>query len=125
MWQLVGGKAVSLYITALSGQGLDVVLNPNTGRWETVTSFGGYGSIGRTWETGLASYLTVGVVKVTDQEWAPDESFSASGYASGNVFWDAVEGARLGTEFSWGIRENKDGQTGTAARLSFIFYFDF
>jgi hypothetical protein len=125
MWQLVGGNAISRYITTLSGQGLDVVLNPNTGRWETVTSFGGYGSFGHTWKPGLVSYLTVGIVTVTDKEWAPDDAFTGSGYASGNVFWDAVEGARLGAELSWGIRENEDGQRGTASRLSFIFYFDF
>jgi hypothetical protein len=67
MWQIVGGYAISRFITALSGQGLDVVLNPNTGRWETVTSFGGYGSFGHTWKPGLVSHLTIGVVKVTDK----------------------------------------------------------
>lgn len=125
MWQLVGGSAISRYITALSGQGLDVVVNPNTGRWETVTSFGGYGSYGHAWMPRVVSFLTVGLVTVRDTSWFQDDAFSSSAYVSGNLFWDAAEGARLGVEFSWGQREDKDGQTGKAARLSFICYFDF
>ncbi|UCE03003.1 MAG: hypothetical protein JSW67_02055 [Candidatus Latescibacterota bacterium] len=125
LWQLVGGEGISRFVTALSGQNLDVVFNPNTMSWETLAEFGGYLSFGRHWSPRTVSYLTVGSTVIQNKEFQSDDAFSHSGYVSGNGFWDITQGMRVGVEYSWGIREDKGGATGTANRLSFIFYYDF
>ena len=125
MFQLVGGSGISRFISALEGRGLDVVYNPDTGRFETVNAFGGYLSYGHSWKTNLESYLTAGLINVEDKESAPPEAFDRSVYASANLFWQPASGLRIGAELALGQRVNKNGQKGDATRLSFIGYFDF
>ena len=125
LFQLVAGSGISRFISALEGRGLDVVFNPITGDFETVNSTGGYISYGHSWKKNLQSYLTAGMINVEDKEFAPPDAFDHSGYASVNLFWEPAAGVRLGGEFSFGQRTNKDGQKGRASRLSFIGYFDF
>ena len=55
----------------------------------------------------------------------PGDAFHFSRYLSGNVFWDSAPGTRIGAEYSWGYRENKDTAHGTASRFSFILLYDF
>jgi hypothetical protein len=125
MFQLVGGKGISRFISALEGRGLDVVFNPVTGEFEAVNATGGYISYGHAWKTNLDSYLTAGLINVEDKEFAPPEAFDRSSYASVNLFWQPAGGVRIGGELALGQRVNKDGQKGGATRLSFIGYFDF
>jgi hypothetical protein len=125
LFQVVGGNGISRFITALGGQGLDVIFDPNTGKFETVASIGGFVSLEHDWRPNLFMFVTVGLIEVENKEFEPDDAFSNSGYASANLFWNATAGSRLGVEFSLGRRENKDGQDGLASRLAFIMYFDF
>lgn len=125
LFQMVGGSAISRFISTLDGQGLDVVFNPESGKFETLGAFGGFVSWGEDWRSNIFSYVTVGLVGIEGKTFAPDDAFRSSQYASATVFWIATDGARLGTEFAWGRRENRDGQDGLASRLSFILYFDF
>jgi len=123
--QVVGGPAASRFITALEGHGLDALYNPATGEWELVSSGGGFVSFKQGWAQGLYSYLTVGGVYVRNKDYQPPDAFANSQYISGNLFWDTLEGTRVGGEVSWGRREDKDRAEGTAARVSFIVYYDF
>ena len=123
LFQAVGGAGVSRYITALEGQGLDIVFNPVTGEFETVVSAGGFLSFGHDWRPNVYLYATVGIIGMKDKGFFPGFAFDHSRYASVNLFWDATSGTRLGIEYSFGRREDKDGQAGNASRLSWIFYF--
>ena len=58
-------------------------------------------------------------------EFQEPDGFNSSWYVSVNAFWDVAAGTRAGLEFSGGRRQNKDGEWGEAARISFITYFDF
>ena len=123
--QGVAGQGISRYITALQGQGLDVVLNPATGKAETIGSIGGYISYSRTWPRGVTTSLTPGIIVLERKGFSLPDDFRWSGYVSFNGFWDPTPGTRLGVEYSWGSRTNADGQSGAASRLSAIMYFDF
>jgi hypothetical protein len=125
MFQAVYGNAISKFIGSLTGRGLDAIFNPNTNEFETVTSMGGFVSYGHTWKPDLYSYFTFGLTNVVNKDYQPDDAFSISQYVSGNVFWEAATGTRLGVEYSWGRRVNKNGNYGTANRVSFIIYYDF
>jgi hypothetical protein len=128
LFQAIGGRAISRFVGSLGGKGLDVILNPDTGRWEAVVSYGGYVTYVHRWESlapGVISNFTIGGIGVADQDWYADDDFAYSFYLSGNAFWRVTTGARLGGELSWGQRVNKDGQSGNALRFSFAAYFDF
>jgi len=125
LFQVVYGNAVSRFIKALSGKGLDVLFNPHALEFETVTSMGGFLSYQRLWAPHWSSYLTAGLVKVVNKDFQPGEAFSLSRYVSADLFWEAAPGSRLGIEYSWGQRIDKNDESGTANRVSFIMYYDF
>lgn len=123
--QLVFGRGIARYITSLSGRNLDVLYNEQADRFETLTVYGGYFSIGHQWKEGVYSYFTPGFTGVVNKSYQPDDAFRFSGYFSGNVFWDVTEGVRVGAEYTWGSRINKGGESGMANRISFIVYYNF
>jgi len=125
MFQMVGGRGISRYITTLKGTGNDLILNPETGLYEPLPVFGGFVSFGYGWKPNLYSYLTPGFTSVKNLNFQPDDAFSYSGYFSVNTFWDVTKGFRVGAEYSFGSRVNNDNEFGTANRISFIIYYSF
>jgi hypothetical protein len=124
-YQVVYGSAISKLIGGLTGRGLDVVYNPTTGKYETITTMGGYISFSHSWKEDLSSNLTIGMINLRNKDFQPDDAFGFSGYGSFNLFWEATAGSRLGVEYSYGRRQDKDGSSGDANRLAFIIYYDF
>jgi hypothetical protein len=124
-FQGVFGEAISRFITALTGKGLDLVYNPGTQSFEATKAFGLLGSYSHKWRSDMSSAFTVGMVGIINKDYEPPDAFSQSWYYSGNIFWNALLGVRLGLEFSQGRRINKDGNFGRATRIGFIFYADF
>ncbi len=124
-FQIVYGKAIARSIRSLSGKGLDVVYNPGEQKFETLGVMGGFLSYSHNWQENLFSYLTVGLTNVVNKNFQPPDAFSSSQYVSANLFWETTEGTRVGMEYSFGRRVNKNDESGTANRLSFIAYYDF
>ena len=127
LFQMIGGMAISRFVGSLGGKGLDLVFNPNTGSFEQMMSYGGFITWNRENLLGMAleTNLTGGILGVQNKNFQPDDAYSSSEYISANVFWVFTEGGRAGLEYSWGRRTNKNGDYGTATRLSFAAYFDF
>lgn len=119
------GSAISRYITSLTGKGLDVVYNPGKQDFETITSMGGFISYGIDWTKNLDSYFTAGITNIINKDFQADDFYNYSGYFSGNLFWNTKYGTRVGVEYAFGNRVNKDIESGNANRISFIFYYDF
>ena len=125
LFQFVAGKAISRYIGTLARKGLDVFYDPATGEPDLVPAMGGYLSYARQWTPHILSYVTGGFVRLGEVAGQAGDAFHFSRYVSGNIFWDATPGTRVGAEYSWGYRQNKDGAHGTASRFSFILMYDF
>jgi len=125
LFQVVGGRGIARYITTLNGTGSDLVLNPETELFEPLPVFGGFSSVGYGWKTNLYSFLTTGFTSIKNKSYQPDDAFSFSAYFSLNTFWDITKGFRTGAEYSYGSRVNKDKESGTANRFSFILYYSF
>ncbi|MCU0344306.1 MAG: DcaP family trimeric outer membrane transporter [Ignavibacterium sp.] len=125
LFQGVYGAAISRFITALNGKGIDLVYNPNTELFEATKSFGLMLSYTHNWRADISSAFTLGMVGINNKDYEPADAFSQSWYYSANVFWNALLGVRLGLEFSQGRRINNDGNWGRATRIGFIFYADF
>ncbi|UCH83783.1 MAG: hypothetical protein JSW50_15255 [Candidatus Latescibacterota bacterium] len=92
---------------------------------ELVPSAGGYISYGYHWTNYVRSHATAGFTKIKNEDFESDDAFDSTQYVLVNTFWQVTKGVRTGVEHSRGRRENKDGQDGTANRISFIVYYDF
>jgi len=125
LFQGVYGAAISRFITALNGKGIDLVYNPNTELFEATKTFGLLISYTHDWRSDISSAFTLGMVGIINKDFEPADAFSQSWYYSGNVFWNALMGVRLGLEIAQGRRINEDGNFGRATRVGFIFYADF
>ena len=126
--QVTGGCEISLFVGSLGGKGLDVILNPLTGRWEAVVSYGGYVTYSHRWlnlAPGVISNFTIGGIGISEEDWYSDDDFSYSFYLSANGFWRITQGARLGGELSWGQRVKGHAARDQAAIDLFAAYFDF
>jgi hypothetical protein len=126
-FQAIGGIAISRFVGSLGGKGLDLLFNPTTGRFEQVTSYGGFVTWTHTnlFDRPVETNVTGGILGVVNKSFQLPEDYSSSQYVSANIFWRFTEGGRAGVEWSWGLRRNKNGQSGQATRLSFAAYFDF
>ena len=125
LFQGVYGAAISRFITALNGKGVDLVYNPTTNLFEATKSFGIMLSYLHNWRSDISSAFTLGMVGIINKDFEPADAFSQSWYYSCNVFWNALLGVRLGLEIAQGRRINEDGNFGKATRIGFIFYADF
>ncbi len=125
LFQLVGGTGIARYVKSLSGTGNDLVYNPATGLYEPLTVFGGFISFAHGWREDIYSFLTPGFTSVKNKGYQAGDSFSYSAYFSVNTFWDVTKGFRVGAEYSYGTRINKNKESGNANRTSFIFYYSF
>jgi hypothetical protein len=126
LYQFTYGKGISHFITTFSGTGNDAVYNPQTGKFEGLTSFGGFLSYGVEWKLlKLKSNLSVGYAQLYDRDIMPEDYYRNSFSVSLDTFWKLAEGARLGGEIVYGQRWNKNGETGHTTRVWILFYYDF
>jgi hypothetical protein len=122
LFQGVYGAAISRFITALNGKGVDLVYNPGSETFETTRAFGLLGSYLHNWRADISSAFSIGMVGIINKDYEPADAFSQSWYYSANVFWNALLGVRFGLEIAQGRRINNDGNYGRATRIGFIFY---
>ena len=119
-YQVVGGKGIARYIKGLTGKGQDVIYDDVNRTNVLLPVTGGYVSGSYLWTKIITTDLTIGMLKVFNKDFQDEKSFMRSFYASANVFFTVTQGSRVGFEYSFGTRINKDDSHGTASRVSFI-----
>ena len=102
-----------------------MIYNPGTRKYQALFSVGGFLSYQREWLPTLSTFVSFGIAAIANKNYQPDEAFNHSYSASIDVFWEAIEGARLGFEYVLGSRIDKGGSTGYANRIWFLVYYDF
>ena len=125
LYQITYGRSISHFITTFSGTGTDAIFNPETGQIESLNSFGGFLSYGWNWTKKISSNISGGYADLSNKDFEPGESYRRSMSGSLDSFWDITDGARMGLEYVFGQRWNKDRSTGQASRFWVLFYYDF
>jgi hypothetical protein len=123
--QAAGGQAIARFFSDLSGQGLDVMFNPETQKSHLPLTFGAYITYEHHWNEKVFSNFTYGTLYLQKEDFTPDDTYYRGNNFRINTFWSIVEGARVGGEIIHAFRKNKDNAKGTANRINLLFYYDF
>jgi len=118
-------NSLSHFITTFNNAGLDAVYNPNTGVFASVSAFSGYLAFSRELPKKIDATVSVGYAKIFNKDYQQELDFRESLSFSLDAFWHIYEGTRLGAEYSYGKRYDKNFNSGKAARVSVLFYYDF
>ena len=124
-FQAAGGQAIARFFNDLSGQGLDLMINPETQKPHLPYTFGTYITYEHHWTAKVFSNFTYGLLMLEKIDFNPDDTYNRGNNFRINTFWSIVEGSRLGFEYIYAFRKNKDGAKGSANRLNLLFYYDF
>ncbi len=124
-FQASGGQAISRFFDDLSGHGLDVLINPQTGKAYLPYTFGTFLTYEHHWTPKLFSNFSYALQMLYLEDPVPDDSYHRGNNFRFNTFWSIVEGSRLGFEYIHAFRKNYDGAKGTANRINLLFYYDF
>ncbi|HEY9114484.1 MAG TPA: DcaP family trimeric outer membrane transporter [Bacteroidales bacterium] len=118
-------NSLSHFITTFNNAGLDAVYDPNTGLFASVSAFSGYLALSRELIKNIDATVSVGYAKIFNKDYQQELDFRESISVSLDAFWHIYEGTRLGAEYAFGKRYDKDFSSGTASRVSVLFYYDF
>jgi hypothetical protein len=88
-------------------------------------AFGGYIAFEQMLPLNLSASLSYGMATIPNKDFQSDRAYSWSYNALFNVFWQPVDGARIGIEYANGQRFDKGPPRGMANRVSMLIYYDF
>ena len=126
MYQALLGKGITSFLKLSQENTSDIILNPGTGNYELLGSYGGFIALTKSFpKINITASLIFGTVNMINKDFEPDNAFSSGNYISANVFWASIFGFRMGGEYNFGYSTNKKGDSGTANRFAFTFYYDF
>jgi hypothetical protein len=120
-----GGQAITRFFNDLSGQGLDVLYNPETQKSYLPYTFGTYITYEHHWTAKLFSNFTYGLLIYQKEDFTPEDTYYQGNNFRLNTFWSIVEGSRLGFEYIHALRKNKNAAIGATTRFNLLFYYDF
>jgi hypothetical protein len=134
LWQLTYGEGIGRYLNDLSTVGGgDAVFDPD-GELHELPVLAGFLSYrhhwGMPWFMGdwpgiLRSNFTISWISVDNYDFQADKDYHETWRASANLLYFPTQNLRLGGELLWGLRENKDGSSGTATQIQLSARYNF
>ena len=125
LYQGTYGNAISHFLNPFSGNGEDMVYDPDNNQFKGLNVIGGWLSYGHHWPKRVSSYFSFGIATINNRSFQLPSDYDFSYNFSANGFWSIVEGLKVGLEVLYGERFNIDGSRGKASRIWTLFYYDF
>lgn len=119
------GPGVGRYVNDLAGQGFDGQVDPITGDFDLVESFGWNASYEHWFNEHWLTNYTIGNVNVDNNADQPAGTYDNTTYVAASLWWIPVTRMSFGMEYMWGERENLDQQSADAQRLHGLFQYNF
>ena len=117
LFQHNSGRGIGRYISDLGSLGgQDGVFDPNANSLRALDVFSGYGGFEHWWSGQIRSAFSFGIVGVSNLDIQPDDALHLTRRSTVNFMWSPIPRLDLVTEFLWGRRVNKNGQSGFAAQ---------
>jgi hypothetical protein len=117
--------AASRFIDVFSGKSEDITYDPGNQRFVGLVATAGFIAWSRSWPKNISTTLSAGFAAITNRAFQPEDQYSHGYNALLNIFWQPVDGARLGIEYANGERWNINRDRGRATRFSLLMYYDF
>ena len=119
------GRTVSSFLNIFRGRGEDAFYNPANQTFTGAVSNSGFIAVEHNWPKTFTSSLSFGMASLVNQDYQLADSFNYSYSFMLDVFWQPIDGARLGLEYAFGQRFDIVTTRGTASRVSALLYYDF
>ncbi len=117
LFQHNSGHGIGRYISDLGSLGgQDGVFDPTANSLRALDVFSGYGGFEHWWTGNIRSAFSFGIVGVSNLDIQPADALHLTRRSTVNVMWSPIPRLDLVTEFLWGRRVNKNGQSGFAAQ---------
>lgn len=120
-----GGHATSHFLDTFNGKNQDMIFNPDESSFVSLDYWAGYISYSHDLPQNLSASLALSYSDIKNKDFQDENRFSNSYATYLNLFWDPVEGARLGLEYAHGKRVDKGDDSGYSNRISLLMYYDF
>lgn len=135
LWQVTYGEGIGHYLNDLNTiGGGDAVFDPQ-GQLQPLPVFAGYLSFQhkwaktsrwvRNWPGLLRSNVTVSWVDIDTFDFQDGGDYAQTLRFSINALYFPTQNVRMGVEYLWGQRENKDGSKGSANQVQFSMRYNF
>jgi hypothetical protein len=119
------GRAVSHFYDVFSGNNQDMAFNTNSGQIEALFANSGSIAYSQTLPKNFSTSLGFGIASISNSDIQAGDAYSYSYNALINLFWEPLDGSRLGIEYAFGQRIDNDNSGGFGNRLSILMYYDF
>ena len=119
------GTGMAHFINMFDGTGEDAAYDPNTESISSTYSIAGFLAYERKLPRNLIANISLSTASLSNKNYETANSFDWAGESMLEVFWNPVEGARMGLEYAHGVRVNKDLIKYFAGRFSMLIYYDF
>ena len=123
LFQLAGGNAIADYMNDTGGAGLDGFFDGSN--LKGLATFGGVIGYQHWWDKKWDSNFVYSYAWIENDGDQPDDAYNAVHYVAVNLRWHPAERVMIGLEYLYGIREDKDGDTGDASRVQMSFQYRF
>jgi hypothetical protein len=124
LFQIAGGQGIANYFNDTNGLGQDGFVNSH-GNLDSLGIWGGFVAYQHYWCPKWASVAGYSYLRVDDKSEQSGITYRSGQYVVLNIMYFPTERIWLGLEALYGIREDKDGNTGDDGRLSFSVQYRF
>jgi hypothetical protein len=122
--QFAAGKGINRYMQDVNGLGLDASYDPVNG-FRAIPSYGWFVAYEQWWSQKWASNFTYGEDEMNLTDTMPGSTYKRANYLTGNIIFLPVERMGVGLEVIYGMRKNKDGDSGDDTRIQMAFQYRF
>jgi len=132
-WQITYGSGVGRYLNDLNAIGGGDAVFDSSGDLRPLPVLAGFLSFQHEWNSswlnrwpGLwRSNLNLSWIDIANYDFQEGSAYNQTMYTSANLIYFPTQNARVGLEFLWGQRKNKDNSRGTARQIQLSTRFTF
>lgn len=124
VFQIAGGRGIANYFNDTNGIGDDAFVK-NNGNADALDIWGGFVAYQHFWAPKWASTIGYSYLRVYNVSSQPDGAYQSGHYGVLNLTYYPTERIWLGIEGLYGVRKDKDGNTGDDGRISFSVQYRF
>ena len=119
------GRAIAHYIDVFAGKAMDLTFDAANSKFEELPVHTAYLGYGRQLPAKFSTNTAFGFASIDNYEFQETGELDYLFNFLLNVFWQPVDGARLGIEYNYARRADWGGDKGRGSRVSILLYYDF